>query len=117
MRLGLARLELHSGRTASARSAAMDVLRRSPDDVDAMLIAGLAFQREGNRREAKKHLERGVRLRDTYADFHLALGIVAEEEHNERQAMERYSRTLALDSANHDAQVRRERLAARMKAP
>ena len=114
MRHGLARLDLLRGQTTRARTAAMRLLTEAPNDVDALLIAGLAFQREGNRREAKKYLERGVGLEDTYADFHLALGVVAEEEHDDREAMSQYVRTLALDGARKDALARRDRLAARM---
>ena len=115
MHLGLARLQLRRGHVGDARARALQVLTRAPEDVDAMLILGLAFQREGNRPEARKYLERGLKIKDTYADFHLALGILDEEDARVSQALQHYTRTIALDQTNREAVVRRDRLAERMK--
>jgi tetratricopeptide (TPR) repeat protein len=114
MALGLARLELRKGLTARARTTAVGVLEQDGSNVDALLIAGLACQREGNRADARKYLERGVQLKETYADFHLALGILAEEDQQMDVAMQRYARALELDATNRDASIRKERLAARI---
>jgi tetratricopeptide (TPR) repeat protein len=114
MALGLARLQLREGKTALARTTAVRVLEHDGANVDALLIAGLACQREGNRADARKYLERGVQLKDTYADFHLALGILAEDEQQIDVAMRRYARTLELDAGNRDASIRKERLMARV---
>ena len=87
----------------------MRVLKQSPKDVDAMLIVGLSYQRDGQRREARRYLEQGVKLADQYADFHLALGMLDEEENHVQQAMAQYDKTLALSPNYQDAIVRRNR--------
>ena len=116
MHVGLARLELRRGHTAGARTRALSVLHQAAENVDAMLIMGVSFQREGNRREAREYLERGLGITDTSADFHLALGILDEEDNRAEQALRHYSRSIALDARNGDAVVRRDRLEQRMKA-
>ena len=115
MRLGLARLQMRRGKTEDARARAIQILDEMPGNVDAMLIIGLSYQRDGNRREARKYLEQGLKLHESYADFHLALGILDEEDQRVTQALDHYTRTVALAPENHDAAVRRARLADRIK--
>ena len=110
MRVGLARVRLHQGRYDQARAAAGEVLEHSPNNVDAMLVLGLANWREGHRLEAKQFLERGVKLSQGYSDFYVALGGIAEQENNVQQAIQAYNRVLALEPGNQEIARRRDAL-------
>ena len=68
------------GPVALAHEAAARILARAPDNVDALLVMGLALVREGQPRKARLLFEKGAALSDAYADFHLALGRMAESE-------------------------------------
>ncbi len=61
-----------------ARESTAERIASHPDNVDLLLLVGLSYQREGNFVEARKPLERGVKLAPAYTDFHSALGMVAE---------------------------------------
>lgn len=77
MRLGLARLQLHDGRQADALATARQILASFQDNVDALLVAGLAARASGDLSGARQYLERGARLAPAYTDFHLALADIA----------------------------------------
>jgi hypothetical protein len=54
----------------------------------------------GDRKEAKEYLQRGVKLADTYTDFHLALAGIAEQDSDLNQAIAQYRRVAELDKTN-----------------
>ena len=60
-----------------AKSAALFVLKTSPNNTDALLVAGLASLRTGERETARKYLERGLQLSPGNADLAKALAQVA----------------------------------------
>ena len=74
--VGLARLQLHRNKLPDALKRATEVLRKVPTHVDALLVAGLAEQRAGRRREARQHLERAASRSKDYFDVQLALGVL-----------------------------------------
>jgi tetratricopeptide (TPR) repeat protein len=80
LRIGLARVELHQGHPKEAREMSLQVLQRSADNADALLVAGLASWRSGDRAAARAHLERGARLAPNDPDFQTALKDLAREE-------------------------------------
>jgi tetratricopeptide (TPR) repeat protein len=79
LQVGLARANLHLGKSAEARQAAELVLAREPSNTDALLVAGLASWRVGDRQMAQNYLERGSQLAPKDADFRAALENIAKE--------------------------------------
>lgn len=79
LQVGLARTDLHLGKSKEAREAAEQVLVHEPSNVDALLVAGLASWRTGDRQIARGYLERGSRLAPADADFSTALASMAKE--------------------------------------
>jgi tetratricopeptide (TPR) repeat protein len=79
LQVGLARAQLHMGKPEQARQGIEKVLQREPSNVDALLVAGLASWRSGDRRAARGYLEKGSRLAPNYTDFRTALEGMARE--------------------------------------
>ena len=107
--IGLARLRLRQGKYAECRALAGSVIERTPNNPDALLVLGLLSTREGRRTEARNYLERGVRAADGYADLHLALANLAEQDANLEAAIYQYRRVAELDK-NNSAVVERLRM-------
>jgi tetratricopeptide (TPR) repeat protein len=110
LRLGLARVWVQQGKYPEAQQATQQVLAKSPNNVDALLVMGLSYMRQHNLKEAKKYLTKGVKLSDTYTDFHLALAHIAEVEKDDREAMRQYTRILELQPDNGAVRARLESL-------
>lgn len=66
---GTARVWLKLGRNDDARKLILSHIDRFPDDPDALLVAGMASARTGDRVAARRYLEEGVRLRPADPDF------------------------------------------------
>ncbi|MGH9591504.1 MAG: tetratricopeptide repeat protein [Bryobacteraceae bacterium] len=79
LQVGLARTQLHLGKPAEARQAAERVLAHDPSNTDALLVAGLASWRVGDRQAARTYLEKGSHLAPDYTDFRTALNSMAKE--------------------------------------
>lgn len=94
LQLGVARIWLRQGKVDQAKQIAVKVVRKSPQNVDALLLAGLACLREKNLTAARLYLEQGVKLSDGYLDFHFALATLAEDEKNFPEAIREYDRIL-----------------------
>jgi tetratricopeptide (TPR) repeat protein len=94
MKVGLARIWIATGKTAEARKAVTAALAWSPNDVDALLAAGLAYSQEQDFTHAKRYLERGAQLSDGYLDFHIALAEIAVKQKNYPEAARQYQRIL-----------------------
>jgi tetratricopeptide (TPR) repeat protein len=117
MRLGLAGLDLREGRLQQARESAAVVLALEPENVDALLIVGLAYQREGNMDRARAALERGIRLAPDHDDFDTALGLVAEAQGRNDAAKTHYTTALARNPKDRDAQARLKRISVLVERP
>lgn len=113
LRLGLARMWLRQDKVTQARDAVLAVLAKSPDKVDALLTAGMAYYRLNDYPEARKYLAHGVRLSENYADFHRVLALVAEAEKDNAEAVRQYNRVIELDPSDAHARARRDSLAKR----
>jgi tetratricopeptide (TPR) repeat protein len=77
LQVGLARTDLHLGKSKEARQAAEQVLAREPSNIDALLVAGLASWHAGDSQTARDYLEKGARLAPGDADFNTALQSMA----------------------------------------
>ncbi len=95
--VGLARLQLHRNNLPDALERATAVLRRSSTHADALLVAGLAQQRAGHRREARTHLEKAATLAKDYFDVHLALGVLDFSEQHYPAARKRFEIAIKID--------------------
>jgi tetratricopeptide (TPR) repeat protein len=100
--VGLARLQLHRNQLGDALSRAKSVLGKVPKHVDALLVAGLAEQRGGRRREARAYLEQAVSLSRDYFDVQLALGILDYSESRYATARQRFEAAAKLDARRRD---------------
>jgi tetratricopeptide (TPR) repeat protein len=109
---GIGRLLLRKGKPEAAYQAVAGVLARNPNNVDAILVAGLAMTRLGKPAQARALLERGVAHHDG-ADLRYALGVVAEMQGRSADARSQYDAALTLDPDHQDAKTRRDRFAAR----
>ncbi len=101
--LGLARVMRFQGRGREAGEIAQKVLQGSPDNVDALLVAGLCLRSEGDLKGAKGLLERGARLSPAYTDFFVALADIAEQQADAAAVVANCRRVLALDPGNRAA--------------
>jgi Flp pilus assembly protein TadD len=113
VRTGLARVLLRKGEPADAYETVSPVLARKPDDVDALLVAGMALTRLGKLAEAKRTLERGAALRPSDPDLHIALAMLAESRGDSAAARTSCDAALRLDPDNKDAKALRARLGGR----
>ncbi len=113
--IGLARMRLHDGDLAGARTLALAALRAEPRAVDALLVLGMAFQRDGDRAEARRYFTRGLAVQENYPDLHLGLGMVEEADGRIDAARQEYLRALAIDPARSDVRDQLSRLEARAK--
>lgn len=95
--VGLARLQLHRDKLPDALKRASAVLRTWPAHSDALLVAGLAEQRAGHRREARTYLEKAATLSKDYFDVHLALGVLDYTESRYAEARMRFELASKLD--------------------
>ena len=69
IREALGRAYFHAGRYAEAREEFAAVVERSPVNDFAHFCLGRAFEKTGNRREARRHLTLAVGLRPDRADY------------------------------------------------
>lgn len=100
--VGLARLRLHRNQLAEALTRVTKVLRKVPEHVDGLLVAGLAEQRAGKRKEARAHLEKAVTLSEDYFDVQLALGVLDYSESRFAEARKRFEAANALDARRRE---------------
>ena len=108
--IGLARMRMRQGKFEEARRLLIHVLDQSPKNPDALLVLGLACERLGERKEAKSYLERGVAVAGDYADLHLALASLAEQDADLNTAIQHYGKAVELDKTNAQAAHRLEML-------
>jgi len=81
LRIGLARVELNLGQPQLAREMSLQVLRQFAGNSDALLVAGLACWRSGDRAAARGYLEKGAKLSGNSSDFQVALAGLSQDEH------------------------------------
>ena len=111
LQIGLARIYLRQDKLPQAKDIALKALRKSPQNVDVLLVAGLVYSREGDLPKAKQYLEQGATLADGYLDFHYALARIAEEENNSAEAIRHYERILKDRPDDQSVRSKRDALA------
>jgi Tfp pilus assembly protein PilF len=107
-------MEVFIGNPGRALARVAPLLAKSPDNVDGLLVKGMALRQQGKHGEARLLLERGLRLSPTYGDFMLVLAGIAEAEDRTAEAEAMYDRYLALHPDDTDVRNRRTRFAARV---
>jgi tetratricopeptide (TPR) repeat protein len=115
MKLGLARLWLREGKAAQAAKTSETILQRSPDNLDALLVAGLAYSSEGQFPKAKEYLWKGVGLSAEDSDFHEALAGIAEHENDFAEALRQYDTILKLHPDNRRIAAEQNALRAKVQ--
>lgn len=110
LQIGLARVELRQGKIREAKQTIMPTLAGTPPNSDALLVAGLVLRREGDLAGAKRYLERGEELSDSYTDIHVALAEIAEQEKNYSEAIKEYDRVLQQQPENQVIRAKRDAL-------
>jgi len=110
LQLGLARIRLREGKDTEAKEIALKALAKSPQNVDALLVAGLSYMQENNPVKARQYLQEGVKLADDDPDFHFAIARLDENEKNVSDAVSEYNRILQTQPDNANARARRDAL-------
>jgi tetratricopeptide (TPR) repeat protein len=105
---GYGRMLLRKGKPTQAFLAVEPTLKRNPNNVDALLVAGIAMSRQGKLDAARTLLERGAQFHDD-SDFQYALGVIADSQGRTAEAIKHYDASIALDPNNQDARNRRAR--------
>lgn len=77
--VGLARAEARTGKAVAARPLIDKILENKPDDVEALLTAGLVYSELGERRTALRHLEHARKLAPGYSDVSFLIGRIRRE--------------------------------------
>ncbi|MDP8980520.1 MAG: tetratricopeptide repeat protein [Acidobacteriota bacterium] len=85
--VGLARVQMFTGQSAKAKERVLAVLKRSPDNVDALLVAGMACTRTGDFALARKYLEHGLKLSPSYRDLQQAMAHLRASSRPPKQAL------------------------------
>lgn len=94
LQLGWARSLLWHARNTEALNIALTILKSNPENIDALLVAGLACTQEKQSAKAREYLSRGVKLSDDYLDFHFALARLDEQDKDFSDAVREYDRIL-----------------------
>jgi tetratricopeptide (TPR) repeat protein len=100
--IGLARMQLRNGRPHDALKLAIEMVESNPKNSDALLVAGLAAERTGDRENAKRYLRRGAAVSSRDADLEIALGRLAEQEANLSEAIEHYTKVVNIQGAGSE---------------
>jgi tetratricopeptide (TPR) repeat protein len=77
--IGLARVQARLGENAAAKPEIDAVLQKRPDDVDALLVAGMVYSGLGDARTALQHLRHAQKLSPQDNDVRLVLARVSRQ--------------------------------------
>jgi tetratricopeptide (TPR) repeat protein len=77
--IGLARVQARLGENAAAKPGIDAVLRTRPDDVDALLVAGMVYSGLGDTRTALAHLRHALKLSPQDNDVRQVLSRVSRQ--------------------------------------
>ncbi|PYT06321.1 MAG: hypothetical protein DMF49_11480 [Acidobacteria bacterium] len=108
--IGLARAKLRLGRLQDAKGDFQRIVRRWPDNTDALLLGGMILRAAGDLGAARRYLEKGAAKSRNDPDFYVILGGIAEQQDRKSEAIRLYGRALELDPGNRSLGARRRRL-------
>ena len=77
--IGLARVQSHLGQSAAARPGIDAVLQKHPENVDALLAAGMVYSELGDTRTALLHLRHALQLSPQSTDVRQVLARVSSQ--------------------------------------
>jgi tetratricopeptide (TPR) repeat protein len=103
--VALARMVLHQGDAKKALAQVQLALAISPDDVDGLLIEGMALRNLGRLDEARQRLERALTMRNT-VELHVALGLICQMQKRPADARVQYAEALKINPNNPDVKRR-----------
>jgi tetratricopeptide (TPR) repeat protein len=92
----LLRVLLEDGRTDAARAHLEQAIARRPNDVDALVNAGVLARREGRAADAERHWRSAVAIAPSAAHVHLYLAELFDEGHRPGDALPHYRAYLEL---------------------
>lgn len=91
------------GQTAAARAEIEEVLKRNPGSGSALFLAGIFALEEGEYDAAERYLQLALSAGAAPAPVHYALGFLARNQDQPRQALSHYENALAADPGHRDA--------------
>ena len=95
--IGQAFAHYQKGQFSKAKAAYEQVLRRNPDQAEALCFLGVILHQEGSNDLALEHITRAIAKDPSQGVFYLNLGAVLEACGNRRQAIVSYRKSIALD--------------------
>lgn len=98
--LALAAEHHQQGRIEQAERMLRELLRNSPDNVDALRLLGVLSLAAGRLQEAERLLKRATHMAPDFADAQLDLGKVYKEQHKLADAIAALERAIALEPGN-----------------
>jgi tetratricopeptide (TPR) repeat protein len=98
--LALAAEHHQQGRTEQAERMLRELLRKNPDNVDALRLQGVLSLAAGRLQEAEKLLKRATHMAPDFSDAQLDLGKVYKEQHKLADAIVALERAIALEPGN-----------------
>jgi len=107
---GWGRMEVFIGTPAQALRLSGQILGPNPDNVDGLLVQGMAYRQTGQYDLAEASLAKGLRISPRYTDFMVALAGVASSRGRRDEARVWYDRYLAVHPDDTAARARRARL-------
>lgn len=93
-----------TGDLTGAEAAYQEILKSSPNNPDALHLAGLVAHQRGDQFLAKGRIEQAIQAHAGVADFHNSLGAVLLALGEVSHAVEAFSQAIGIDPANADAQ-------------
>jgi Flp pilus assembly protein TadD len=100
--VALASTRLHANQPGEALALVEPVLKRFPDSPDLLLTAGLSYHRLNRTAEARRAIARGLELAESYADLHIAMGIIEIGDGHMHPARTHFERFVTLEPARRD---------------
>ncbi|MBS0589017.1 MAG: tetratricopeptide repeat protein [Proteobacteria bacterium] len=91
------------GRMQAARDTLAVVLKKTPDDAEALALSARIEAALGNQAVAQSYVDQALKAKPDSAPVHLASGIVAEHRGDDARAYDEYRRAQKIDARQPDA--------------
>lgn len=108
--LGIARIRLGQNRLGEAQAIVSAVLKKSPDNADALILRALVAERKGDRVLAKDSLLAAARAASAYTDVYRILGRLYDQDGDREGARRAYSKIAELEPGDEKAKRRLKEL-------
>src|SRR5437868_1112219 len=94
-----------AGDLAGADRVCRELVRREPNNPNAVMLSGIIAANLGNNDDAASAFERTIALQPQRADAHFNLGLVRERQERHEEALASFQRAVNLDPANTGALI------------